>query len=139
MRQRNNLLLYVLQILALCTGLSTDGWSSESLLPVTLPTDTSERSPEYRCTDELSRIWWPVQVSVSGALSYTAKSTATGEASRYAPNFFSGIGQGCTAGMRQRNNLLLYVLQILALCTGTVNGRMVIGKPAASDTSNRHQ
>ncbi|KAH6933460.1 hypothetical protein HPB50_015157 [Hyalomma asiaticum] len=98
-------------MLALCLELSSDGWSPESLLPVTLPIDTNQRSPEFRCTDEFCRIWWPAQVSVSGALNYTAKSAVTGEASRYAPNVFSGIGQGCTAGMRPRNNLLLYVLK----------------------------
>ncbi|XP_075749459.1 uncharacterized protein LOC119172803 isoform X5 [Rhipicephalus microplus] len=118
MRPRNNLLLYVLQILALCLGLSSDGWSPESLLPVILSPDANQRSPEFRCTDEFSWIRWPAQVSVSGALNYTAKSTATGEASRYAPHVYSGIGQGFTASMRPRNNLLLYVLQILALCLG---------------------
>ncbi|KAL3230293.1 hypothetical protein MRX96_023466 [Rhipicephalus microplus] len=118
MRPRNNLLLYVLQILALCLGLSSDGWSPESLLPVILSPDANQRSPEFRCTDEFSWIRWPAQVSVSGALNYTVKSTATSEASRYAPHVFSGIGQGFTASMRPRNNLLLYVLQILALCLG---------------------
>ncbi|KAH7951053.1 hypothetical protein HPB52_004545 [Rhipicephalus sanguineus] len=136
MLPRNNLLLYVLQILAFCTGLSTDGWSSESLLPVTLPTDTSEPSPEYHCTDRLSRTWWPVQVSISVALNYTAKSTATGEASRYAPNFFSGIGQGCTAGMRPRNNLLLYVLLVIkkhvySKCTTSFRCLVVLPCPKA--------
>ncbi|KAL1415823.1 hypothetical protein MTO96_028663 [Rhipicephalus appendiculatus] len=69
--------------------------------------------------------------------------------------------KGCTVGMRPRNNLLLYVLQIPALCTGLwwlernfsshhshhisshhngpVNGRIVIGKPAARDIANRNQ
>ncbi|KAH8030931.1 hypothetical protein HPB51_012399 [Rhipicephalus microplus] len=111
MRPRNNLLLYVLQILALCLGLSSDGWSPESLLPVILSPDANQRSPEFCCTDEFSWIRWPAQVLVSGALNYTAKSTATGEASRYAPHVYSGIGQGFTASMRPRNNLLLYVLQ----------------------------